>query len=1095
MRQGAQEEEQAGVAPMRALRVALAALSTWALLAVAAPSAMAVPGLPFVLTGSFDGSATPDGSFETTSVGLNQATGRVLVVDKAHSAVIQFDESGNPVNFTSTGTPKVPVNGGEIAVDNSGGASQGNFYVVSRGISVQGFAPSGAKLPGWPVPQKSEYGQLYSVAVGPDGNVWLGHFGNPYLAMEVSPAGTPTGDTIPIVGAKYFSFCDFCQSIAFDSHYNAWYTVEDGSLIRSDAANNYDGQKVNAVLGQLVARDVAIDPSTDDAFWNNGNRIAATKFTEPFVQEEPFEILPGLNTDGHEFSGDGQTLFATDAKTSINVFQRVLPQLPDPLGAPEFSRVKSESADVSGLVDTGGGGPATYHFEYGPDTNYGSRWPATDVPLPHTTFGDQAFSGLLAGLEPETVYHVRYVVTNATGSGASDDALIRTLPPGLSDKPDPCENALARKQTGAQTLADCRAYELVSAPYAGGYDVESPMVPGQTPFGGFPDADDRVLYGLDSGTVPGPWNPTNRGIDPYVAVRGENGWQTQYVGLPADLSPDKSSFSSVLGDADANLGTFAFAGPGLCDPCFSQSPETGIPLRRPDGQLVQAMTGTNPPASPDMKPEGDVAKMLSADGRHLVFGSKYALVAGANANNGNLNIYDRDLNANTTQLVSTTTGGAAMQAGAEISSPGLSADGSRVLIATPEATDSAGNEYVHLYMHIGTTAASVELAPAATAGVLFGGMTADGSKVFFNSSQALAGADTDSAPDLYEAAVAAGGAVTPRLVSVAAGAAPCNPVPNGSGAHWNSVGAGADCGAVAIGGGGGIARQSGTAYYLSPEALGGGAVANQPNLYAAPADGSAPRFVATLSPDDPVVVGSVHDTEADEGPEFQVSPNGRFATFRSVNELTGVDNAGNGSVFLHDEAASGGGLTCPSCNATLTEDPTMKAEATLAVDGLSLTDDGRVFFNTVAPLATEDTGGKGDVYEWVGGRTSLISSGIGQFDSELLTTTHDGGDAYFFTHDALDANVDENGDRTRVYDARTNGGFFKLPIKPQCAASDECHGPGTVAPGPPQIASSGRTSDGNLRACPKGKVKRKGRCVKKKKHSKKKTKRGGRRNG
>jgi hypothetical protein len=624
------------------------------------------------------------------------------------------------------------------------------------------------------------------------------------------------------------------------------------------------------------------------------------------------------------------------------------------------------------------------------------------------------------------------------------------------------------------------------------------MVPGQTPFGGYPDAEGRVLYGVDSGTVPGPWNPTNRGIDPYVAVRGENGWTTDYVGLPADLSPDKSSFSSVLGGADASLSTFAFAGPGLCDPCFADSPETGIPVRLPGGQLVQAMVGTNPPAA-DMKPEGEIAKMLSADGRHLVFGSKYALVAGANASNGNLNVYDRDLVAGTTQLVSTTTGGVAIQAGAGISSPGLSDDGSRSLIATPVSEDSAGNEYGRLYMHLGTATPSVELAPAATAGVLFDGMTADGSRVFFTSSQTLDGSDTDTAPDVYEAAVAPGGSVSLRLVSVAAGSAPCNPAANGSGAHWNSVGASADCGAVAIGGGAGVARQSGTVYFLSPEALAGGAVANQPNLYAASADGSAPRFVATLSPDDPVVVASVHDAEASEVPEFQVAPSGRFATFRSVEELTGVDNAGKRSVFLYDGNLSGSDLrlTCPSCNATLTEDPGMKAEATLAVDGLSLTDDGRVFFNTPAPLATEDTGGRRDVYEWVGGRTSLVSSGIGRFDSELLTTTRDGTDVFFFTHDRLDPNVDENGDRTKIYDARPKGGFFKLPVKPQCAASDECHGAGTEAPGPPQIASSGKTSDGNQKkVCPKGKVKRKGKCVKraKKKHAKK-TRKGKRRHG
>src|ERR1044072_6157129 len=110
---------------MRTARAALAALFAFALLAIAAaPSAMAVPGLPFVLTGSFVGSATPDGSFETTSIGVNHATGRILVVDKAHSVVVQLDEAGNPVNFSATGSPKLAVAGTDIAVDNSGGFSQ-----------------------------------------------------------------------------------------------------------------------------------------------------------------------------------------------------------------------------------------------------------------------------------------------------------------------------------------------------------------------------------------------------------------------------------------------------------------------------------------------------------------------------------------------------------------------------------------------------------------------------------------------------------------------------------------------------------------------------------------------------------------------------------------------------------------------------------------------------------------------------------------------------------------------------------------------------------------------------------------------------------
>ena len=59
---------------------------------------------------------------------------------------------------------------------------------------------------------------------------------------------------------------------------------------------------------------------------------------------------------------------------------------------------------------------------------------------------------------------------------------------------------------------------------------------GETPFGDYPEAESppRVLYGVHDGGIPGTGHPTNRGVDPYVATRGEDGWFTTYVGIPAN---------------------------------------------------------------------------------------------------------------------------------------------------------------------------------------------------------------------------------------------------------------------------------------------------------------------------------------------------------------------------------------------------------------------------------------------------------------------------------------------------------------------------------------------------------------------------------
>src|SRR6202042_2199805 len=104
----------------------------------------------------------------------------------------------------------------------------------------------------------------------------------------------------------------------------------------------------------------------------------------------------------------------------------------------------------------------------------------------------------------------------------------------------------------------------------------------------YPQTDGRLLYGVHSGGIPGSNHPTNRGVDPYVAVRGNEGWTTEYVGVPSNNPFAAGPFSSRPTGVDAGLETFAFGGPEGCSPCF-EGGYTGIPVRLPNGQLVQGM--------------------------------------------------------------------------------------------------------------------------------------------------------------------------------------------------------------------------------------------------------------------------------------------------------------------------------------------------------------------------------------------------------------------------------------------------------------------------------------------------------------------------
>jgi hypothetical protein len=283
---------------------------------------------------------------------------------------------------------------------------------------------------------------------------------------------------------------------------------------------------------------------------------------------------------------------------------------------------------------------------------------------------------------------------------------------------------------------------------------------------------------------------------------------------------------------------------------------------------------------------------------------------------------------------------------------------------------------------------------------------------------------------------------------------------------------------VGLGGGGGVASADGSVYFLSPELLDAAAQADgvdgDPNLYLVE-PGSAPSFVATLEGDNAAAIDAVKDNEVRVLADFQVSSGGEYALFTTKLPLkAGYDNGGFIQVYRFDAGADQ--LDCLSCLPT-EEAPT--ADAALPAHGLGITDDGRAFFNSRDRLVMRDANAKLDAYEWQQGVARLISTGTSAFDSGLLGVTADGKDAFFFTRDRL-VERDVNGETVKLYDAREEGGFFVLPARQPCAASDECHGPGTKAAVPPAIGTfKGTGGQAKPRRCRKGLVKRRGKCVKK----------------
>jgi hypothetical protein len=288
-----------------------------------------------------------------------------------------------------------------------------------------------------------------------------------------------------------------------------------------------------------------------------------------------------------------------------------------------------------------------------------------------------------------------------------------------------------------------------------------------------------------------------------------------------------------------------------------------------------------------------------------------------------------------------------------------------------------------------------------------------------------------------------------------------------------------------------VAPESGDIYFYSPEVLEAGrGVSGQQNLYVYH-DGSV-QFVATLLPPGTTCEASGGGTQAPACSEttigrIEVSPDGRFAAFVASAKLTDYDNDGRSMMYRYDAELDE--LTCVSC---LPSGALPQHEVYGSMNGLFMTDDGRVFFATKDAVVPRDTNAATDVYEYVQSRPQLITPGTTSGENEsvfgltpflrsgLVGVSANGLDAYVAVYDRLTIQ-DENGKSLKIYDARTGGGFPVSPPPSPCAAADECHGPSSTPAAPITAGSVGQLGGGgNLP--PK-------RCVRKKFRAQKKANR------
>ncbi len=787
------------------------------------------------------------------------------------------------------------------------------------------------------------------------------------------------------------------------------------------------------------------------------------------------------------------------------------------------TEVGTDSARLSAEVNPLGL-PTTSYFEYVTDSQFNAsgfaeanKVPNVDAEPPE---GELDFgSGLspvtrsitLDSLHPGTAYHYRVVANDpliepVEGPGR----VITTFAP--SSTPSCAANEAFRSGPSA-LLPDCRAYELVSPLDKSNGDVlalEEPTT--------------HLPATLDQSSVEGtklaygsyrPFGDAESGAttSQYIAVRNpESGW------LSHGISPPRTRLDiEAISSLDTEFKVFS---PDLCNGWLRTVAEKPLSesavskfaniYRRHDEvcgeKSYEAITTIEPPHRIPIDYNPLELQGVSADGTAAIYAAPDNLspeapkLPGKGFSEGGFvqeaqQLYERS--GGRLHFVCILPGEVASEKPCQAGGPGeglsrtatldnaLSADGSRIFWTSYKAGGTAGPGPIYVRINNAETIAVSKVAEEETGVSSSQYWTAaqNGSKAIFTTGENLYEFDVESKATTL---------IAHKVIGI--------------------MGASEDASYIYL------ASQE---VLTGPNAEGKSPVAGKVNLYL-DHEGSM-RFVMTFASSDislfiaPISAAPFRRTS-------RVAPDGRHAAFMSAASPSGYDNVdaksgrADAEVYLYDamENEGAGRLVCASCNPTGARPAGSNLE-----DGLgeywaaaqlpiwenslyaarSLSDDGtRLFFESTDSLVPRDTNGIGDVYEWeatgIGGCDEedstfapsssgcidLISSGQSGRASEFTDASPSGDDVFFATLESL---LPQDYGLVDIYDAKVSGGFPPPPPLPVECESETCQHP-APAPTKPGFSSSGYEGPGDQEEvsakkprCSKGKVRRKGRCVKK----------------
>lgn len=392
------------------------------------------------------GSTAKPSFTEANRLAVDRSDGDLLVLDNGAGTISRFNPDGTPADFVALGSNTIDGAGGadstpegglefgqvdriQIAVDNSGTATDGNIYVTQRRnlspsppnpdfFAVYVFSTSGAYLGRLTGAGEGAFSDVSGVVVDSAGAVYVANA----VAGKIhkfTPSANPPENGDIVAGFDANS----PRNVVIGAGSSAGFLFAKASFgVGVSKIDSVSGAPAFAFLGGTASfrTGLAVDPSSGRIYAQTLTRAIeewdASGASKPDKPVASFAIDDNL--DGIAVADSGDLYLARENSDQIEVYGPTV-TVPD-VSTEVASEVARRTATLNGSVDADGVPLSKCLFEYGQGESYGQVAPC-EPGAGEIGAGKASVKAELGGLELGAEYHYRLVAGNASTDAYGTD--------------------------------------------------------------------------------------------------------------------------------------------------------------------------------------------------------------------------------------------------------------------------------------------------------------------------------------------------------------------------------------------------------------------------------------------------------------------------------------------------------------------------------------------------------------------------------------------------------------------------------------------------------------------------------------------------